>query len=215
MPIPAGWNDTEAATLSDGFDPIPAGAYVACVGEVLEQTSKKGVPYYQLVVDVFEGERKGYWSDDWGQKHKGLHAVNLFISSERAMAMTKAALNQVTADNPGFDAMAAFEGDNWAAFRGRLVGIVVADEAYVANDGEVKVGKKVRRVAPVADVRGGKVKAPKPRWTDDRIVDQAEFDRLLAEANGAESGGGGQAAQVAASSPQDAPAASDDSDIPF
>lgn len=172
MPNLAGWNDVKAQEPStgDGFKRLPAGAYVACLGAMEPVHARSGNTYYRIPFDIFEGEFAGYYDDDFGRIHPGLHSINLFVSSQRAMEISKGVLSTVTACNPAFDADAAFVGDNFDAFRGKLVGVVLGDEEYEDKAGDVKTSPKYRRVATLDQVRAGGIKVPDVKLMDGSYV---------------------------------------------
>lgn len=215
MPNLPGWNDVETVELGGDFKRLPAGAYVACLGPMTAETAKSGKTYYQCVFDIFEGEHKGHYDDDFGRKHPGLHAVKLYVSSEKAMGVSKGTLNAITESNKGFDAEAAFVGDRFEDFRGKLVGVVLGEEEYEdRKTGDTKLSLTVRRCVPAADARSGKISVPDVKTLDGDFVPAAEYERP-------ESHGGGTVQTAGAAHPADpsAPPAAPGSvyaaDVPF
>lgn len=178
MPNLPGWNDVETVELGGGFKRLPAGAYVACLGPMTAETAKSGNTYYRCVFDIFEGEHKGHYDDDFGRKNPGLHAIKIYVSSEKAMGISKGTLNAITESNKGFDAEAAFVGDRFEDFRGKLVGVVLGEEEYEdRKTGDTKLSLSVRRCVPAADARSGKVAVPDVKTIDGDFVPADEYER--------------------------------------
>lgn len=84
--------------------------------------------YVKLIYDVASGEHAGRYSDDYyaGEDRDYAHCDYL---SWKNLGFLKSKLNILTETNPGFDAKAAFDGDNWEQFIGR--------DFYVLMDGTV------------------------------------------------------------------------------
>lgn len=129
-------NEVEASdvTSTGVFTALPAGGYVCKIVDVEHVPERE---YFWLVIDIAEGEHIGYYSDAWGVAHPTSHRV-LVSYKESALGMLKGRLSMLTDCNPGFDAIAAFQGDNWEAFYNKKVGLVVGLEEYVSNTGDVR-----------------------------------------------------------------------------
>lgn len=129
-------SNVEAADITSGgsFKKLPAGGYVAKIVDIEHIADRE---YFWLVIDIAEGEYAGYFADAWGIGHPGTHRL-LVSYKQSALGMLKARLILLTKCNPGFDAVAAFNGDNWEAFIGKRIGLVVGEEEYESNTGEVR-----------------------------------------------------------------------------
>lgn len=144
--------DAIEARKDGDFERLPAGPYVARVVSMEDKPSKE---YVELVWDVAEGEKAGFYSDDWGKSHPYAHHV--FLSyKDTALGMLKGRLQCITESNPGFDSEAAWNGGRLDMFTNRLFGINVQEEEY-EHDGKVKVRLNVCQVVTAQDVRDGKV----------------------------------------------------------
>lgn len=92
-------------------------------------------PALMLLFDIAEGEFAGEFSRDYymdGIKPKPdkefLHRWRFYwgdLTNEKDAAKAKYVLEQFTASNPGFDALAAFSADRWELFIGKKFGIVL------------------------------------------------------------------------------------------
>lgn len=163
--------DYENAEVRTGgeFQKMPAGGYIATIqavrtdgpasygkGRVDYVNSKQ---YVKLIYDIAEGEFAGKFSDDyWAGEDKDYgHCIYL---SWKNMGAFKGNIQALDASNPGFDALAAFEADNWMMFIGKKVGIVVGEEEYRANNGEIRTKLGLPSMRPVQAIREGKFKVP-------------------------------------------------------
>lgn len=159
----------EATAYSgDDFPRMPAGGYVARIQAVrVNGKNSDGKPvdyvndkqYVKLIYDIAEGEFAGRYSDDYwaGEDMDYGHCIYLSWKNEGAL---KGNINSLDESNPGFDALAALQGDNWELFIGKLVGIVLAEEEYVGNNGKVKTRFKLPSLRSAQAIRDGKFRVP-------------------------------------------------------
>ena len=156
------WSSITASADGGGFERLEAGAYVARIVEFVDMPSRE---YVEVVFDIAEGPRAGFYSDDWGKAHPYAH--HFFMSyKDTASNMLKGRLEAIAASNPGFDPFAAWDAGRAEMFEGKLVGINLQEEEYKRNDGELATRLNVCQVVSAKDVRDGKVKA-RPKKTLD------------------------------------------------
>lgn len=147
------WNDIQSK-VDGGFEPLPAGPYVA---RIIDATDKPEKEYVELIWDIAEGPRTGYYDDSWGQNHPYAH--NLYLSyKDTALGMLKGRLEVIAASNQGFDPFAAWDAGRLDMFKGRLIGINLQEEEYERNDGEIGTRLNVCAVMDAQKVRDGQVK---------------------------------------------------------
>ena len=148
------WGNYEASA-DGGFEQIPAGGYVAKIVDMVDTPQKE---YVELIFDIAEGDKAGYYSDDFGKKHPYTHRI--FLSyKETAIPMLKGRMEAIQASNSGFDPFAAWDAGRFDMFTNRLLGINLQEEEYKNKYGEVNTRMTVCQVIPAQDVRDGKVKA--------------------------------------------------------
>lgn len=148
------YKDTEANT--DDFERLPVGGYVCKITEVKDVTASD---YLQVIYDIAEGDYKGFYSNDWGEKHPWAHSV-VFSYKETALGMFKGRLKAIDASN-GTDFMTqAVNGFDEKQLVGKLVGLIIGEEEYESDRGEVRTSMKVRSVVPVDKIRSGDFKVP-------------------------------------------------------
>lgn len=170
--------DYQAAEVKTGggdYQRMGAGGYVIAITAVrtdgpagnggrVDYVNAKD--YVKLIYDVVEGDFAGKFSDDYWQGESKDYGHQIFLSWKN-MGAFKGNIEALDASNPGFDALAAFEADNWQMFIGKKVGIVVGEEEYRANDGSIKTRLGFPRLRPVSDIREGKFKVPPLKKLDD------------------------------------------------
>lgn len=155
------WGNVESRT-DGGFERLEPGPYVA---KVVTMTDKPEKEYVELVYDIAEGPRAGFYSDDWGLQHPYAHHV--FLSyKDKALGMLKGRLEAIQSSNPGFDPFAAWDAGRLDMFAGRVFGINLQEEEYERSDGETGTRLNVCQVVPAQDVRDGKVKTRSKKTLD-------------------------------------------------
>lgn len=174
------------------FARIEPGAYVGCIGSMEDFPSKE---YVQMLFDIIEGPRKGYFSDGFYANKPWAH--NMILSyKDKALGMLKGRLETIAACNPGFDPFAAWDAGRLDMFTGRKVGLVLREEEYWdKNAEEFKLGSaRLFRLCKLEDVPT--IKTPKPKMLNDsgkiealvragygQVEAQAKLDEIKAAAN--------------------------------
>lgn len=147
------------------YERVPAGAYVC---RVVKATPVPQKEYLLLHLDIAEGEFAGYGEKTEERTGKDFGYVRIY---------KKWADNGKTGKeenrNPYFwfkQMLARFEQENPGKYEqtnldeqklvGLLIGVVLCEEEYVANDGEVKKSVKFFNFATIDKIRSGKVKTP-------------------------------------------------------
>lgn len=143
----------EDGSASNG---LPAGLYIIQVMDMVDNPTRE---YVEVIYDIYEGDYKGFYSDDWGQKHTWAHRfIMSYKDSEYALRFLKGRLQAFTESNPGFDALQAFSAQRLDMFKGRIVAIDLREEEYENNEGEIKTRKAVSQVRSVLKFRNGEMK---------------------------------------------------------
>lgn len=183
-------NGIREAQASEGYENLPEGAYVLVVTSC-EQPIKKD--YARLEFDVAEGEWKGH------EKGSQWPLSDILSFKPSALGMVRARLDRLSEANPGFDALTAYENDDWRSFEGRRIGAVLRRRLYTRKDGGDGEGVEIGKWISPEDVRSGNWSPMAPR--DARTAPQAPA--------------AAPARPVAAPSPQGGVADVYDEDIPF
>lgn len=173
------YNDAEA---SGSFERLPAGGYVCRIKSVKDcpKGFKAGEPdkgdYIEVVFDIAEGQYKGFYSDDWGQKHPFAHQ---FVMSykETAFGMFKGRLKAIDESNGTDFVSAAVKGLDEQQLVGKLVGLVIGYEEYISDRGEVRQRAYVKEVRSVDKIRSGDFRTPDVKPIEESKAPKAEDPR--------------------------------------
>lgn len=158
------YKDAEAST--GNYEKLPAGGYVCkiiaaedCPVGFNRNAPEKG-DYTKIVYDIAEGQYKGYYSDEWGQKNTFAHTYYASYSDNN-LGRYKGFLKAIDESNgtTSFET-AAEKGFNEQLLVGKLIGIVIGYEEYENNMGEVKESAKASYVCSVGRILKGDYKVP-------------------------------------------------------
>ncbi len=144
------WDDVVPTSNREALQP---GGYVIKITKATDDPKKE---YLKLVYDIAEGDQAKRYSDEWGLNPDNDYAHSFYRSyKEKALGMFKAFINAVEGSN------AKYKWD-WKEEKlvGKLVGIVLAEEEYENNRGEVKVRLAVNSVHTADEIRKGDFKVP-------------------------------------------------------
>lgn len=136
---------------------VEPGGYVAVVTDFDEQGGRS---FVKLLFDIAEGPSKGIYA-------KSQYPLSDVLSwkSEAALGMAKHRLHMFADSNPNFDSATAFLNDDWRAFVGKVVGIVVRERIYTKKDGSDGHGVEIAQMTTPEAIRSGDYVVPGPRDT--------------------------------------------------
>ena len=163
--------DWENVVASGNRESLPPGGYVIKITKVTDNPMKE---YLKIIYDIAEGDQAGRYDDDWGRNPDNEFAHGFYRSyKDSAAGMFKAFTNAVEASN------AQYIWD-WKEEKlvGKRLGIVLAEEEYENNRGEVKVRLYVYSVHPADEIRQGKFKVPELK----KLKSQSDFSKAVSQA---------------------------------
>ena len=148
------YDDTEVTGVD--FERLPAGGYVAKITEVKDETKKE---YLSIVYDIEEGEKRGFYSDEWGKEHPYAHR---FVASykQTSLGLFKARLKAIDDSNGTNFVQQAVTGLDEQKLVGKLVGLIIGYEEYENDRGEVRERTNVKAVCSVDRIRRGDFTVP-------------------------------------------------------
>lgn len=119
------------------YETLPAGGYVI---EVLGTYSERAKRRITFLVDIAEGPYAGFYRDDQFYEDKPYaHQCYMYLTT-RALPFTKRTLEAFTASNSGFNAYDAYLNDDWDAFTGKRVGVLLGlEEARRKSDDTIYI----------------------------------------------------------------------------
>lgn len=149
-----GYNNIKA---SGEFERLAPGGYVIKITDVKDEDADDK-QYLRITYDIAEGPEAGRFKDT-DEEHIFSHQ---FIRSykEKALGMFKAFTQAVDESNGTKFTDQVETGFNEQQLVGRILGVVLAEEEYENNRGEVKTGLKVRNCMSADRIRKGDFKVP-------------------------------------------------------
>ena len=160
-PLGKQYSDAEARG-DGGFERLPAGGYVCKITDVEDVTAKD---YLALTFDIAEGDRKGFYSDEWGLSHPYAHRFILSYK-ESALGMFKGRLKAIDESNGTEFVKEAVAGLKEQQLVGKLVGLVIGYEEYASDRGDTRTRTYVKSVLSVDKIRNGEFKVPELKKLD-------------------------------------------------
>ena len=148
------------------YKKVAPGGYICKIVKVEDVEDKE---YLKIYYDIAQGEFKDYYKDL--NESKGFWAGN-FIRSYKQTAETffKGFLTALENSNDNFT-VNGFTGDI-NSLKGKLIGLVLAEEEYPANDGTIKTRLYVSSNRSIESIRKTDFEIPAKKKVD---VDQVGF----------------------------------------
>ena len=132
---------------------LPAGGYVCKYTKVEDVSSKE---YLYMEFDIAKGDFAGYFQSLYDTY--GFWGGRCYRSyKEKALPMFKRMCSAVSKSNNGF----VFDGEkntDEKTLEGKLVGLVLCEEEYIGNDGNIKTRLFVDKECSVDDIVRGNFK---------------------------------------------------------
>ena len=133
------------------FEKVTAGGYVCGITAVEDVADKE---YIKVEYDIAEGDKKNYYRGLY--EAKGFWGAK-FVKSykEKALPFFKGFITAVETSNKGYK----FNNDENSLKR-KLVGLVLAEEEYRGNDGNIKIRLYVDQIHSIDKIRKGDFTVP-------------------------------------------------------
>jgi hypothetical protein len=160
------WNDIQT---SGDFKALEPGGYVIKIETVTDNEAKK---YLDIIYDIAEGPEKGRYADDWGKDHPYAHRL-VRSYKESALGMFKGFIKAVDESNGTNFSEQAKTGINEKELVGKIVGVVIGQEEYQNDYGDIKLRLTVRSVKSAQDIREGKYNIPDVKKLKDEVKVEA------------------------------------------
>ena len=152
---------------------LKAGGYVCTITNVEDVPSKE---YLYVEFDIAEGEFKNYYKKL--QEAKNFWGGSFYKRyKEKALPMLKRFCSAVTKSNSGYIFDAGAQNSDEKTLKGKLIGLVLFEEEYIKNNGEIGRRLKVDYECDIEKIRKGefKVKELKKLPDDQRPKENTEF----------------------------------------
>lgn len=148
------WGEVEEA---QNFTRICAGGYVCRVVKVEDDTQKE---YLKIWCDPVEGEFKDFGTNAEQRTGQDWNYIRFYRSyKSTALNFFKAWLSALEKSNPGKFSANKFDSDE-SKMVGLRVGLVIADEEYLKQDGKKGLRTYVHKVLTPDEIRAGKFRVP-------------------------------------------------------
>lgn len=139
------------------FKKLSPGGYICGIREVVDVPEKE---YLRIEYDIIEGENKGYFTkkfkEDTRKDKKWPNAGTFYRSyKESSQSMFKGFITSVEKSNPDFKW-------NWdeSKLKNKKIGLVIGEEEYLNQKGQVRIQNKVRNVHSVDTIKKGEFQIP-------------------------------------------------------
>lgn len=154
---------------------LKAGGYVCKIVNVEDVVDKQ---YLMIEFDIAEGPNKDYFKKfEERNNYWSWNAVTYKSYKEKALPMLKRFCSAVTKSNPGYIFDAGAQNSDEKTLKGKLIGLVLFEEEYIKNNGEIGKRLKVDYETDVEKIRKGdfKVKELKRLPEDQRPKTETDF----------------------------------------
>lgn len=161
---------------------IPAGKYIIIIRKAEDVSDKE---YLKITYDIADGEYKGYY-DDMRKRFPDSQWIGAYVKSykQKALPMFKRFCSAVSKSNGGF----IFDGNTVNADEttliGKKLGIVLAEEEYYSNSGELRTRLFVHSECPIDRLESMRVPECK-RLKDDKTMAKPADDSFMTIEEGA------------------------------
>ena len=137
---------------------LAPGGYVVRITEVIDHDDKE---YLEIRYDITDGPEAGRFSDPFYADKPYAHRFSRFYS-DRSMGDFKAFIQMIdTCNGTKFDAeLDAGKGFREQKLVGKLIGIILREEEYRTNRGDIKTKLEVYKVLEVEKVVKGEYTVP-------------------------------------------------------
>lgn len=154
---------------------LKADGYVCKIINVEDVVDKQ---YLMIEFDIAEGPNKDYFKKfEERNNYWSWNAVTYKSYKEKALPMLKRFCSAVTKSNPGYIFDAGAQNSDEKTLKGKLIGLVLFEEEYIKNNGEIGKRLKVDYETDVEKIRKGdfKVKELKRLPEDQRPKTETDF----------------------------------------
>lgn len=140
------------------YKTLPAGAYICRIISAVDHPDKE---YLLITYDIAKGDFAGYYGE-MRDNHPDWTSVGTFYRSYKstALSMFKRFCRAISTSNQNF----VFDGNINADERtlaGKLIGIVLGEEEYYSNSGDLKTRLVVTKEFPIGEIASQRVPARK------------------------------------------------------
>ena len=172
MKLPSDYEKTQAAD-GQGGKQLPAGGYVCQIKGASEETTNNGAPILRLLIDIFEGDYKGYFQERYERdranvssgnaaRWRGRYDTFVLTKEGKTNPFFKGLITAVEKSNP--NATLIIQEELHPEFmKNCVVGLLFREEEFLGQDDEVHISVRPSMAIDAARIRSGDFKIPEPR----------------------------------------------------
>ena len=150
---------------------MPAGGYVIRMKSATIKTSRRGQQYLEVEYDVAEGEWANHFQEIFDRFGFWSGKFSVFFEGKSA-GFFKGFIEDVEASNPGVSLITQY-GIDERNLAGLLIGIVLQEEEYMSNSGEIKSRLVRDKLMTVDRIREGDFTVPPKKEYQGATVPEA------------------------------------------
>lgn len=168
-------NDYDKAQAADGQGGplLPAGGYVCQIKAATVETTKTGAPILRLLIDIFEGDYKGFYQERYEKdranskpgtevRWRGRYDTFVLTKEGKTNPFFKGLITSVEKSNP--NATLIVNGELHPEFmKSCVIGLLFREEEFLGQDNEVHNSVRPSMAIDAARIRSGDFKIPEPR----------------------------------------------------
>ena len=153
---------SEVPDTDGDFERLAPGGYVAKITDADDHFNPSD-EYVEVVWDVAEGDKAGYYSDEWGQRNTWALSTRWYYR-DNCTGIFRSRLRALEESNPG-----KFYIDRWEvtcdprAWIGLEFGAIIQKRLYTKRDGSDGEALEIVRVVSADKIRKGDYTLPEPR----------------------------------------------------
>jgi hypothetical protein len=157
---------TNVEEAKDGFEKLPAGAYICKITAVKDISEKE---YLNVSYDIAQGDYAGYYSKS-REDHPDWEWLGAYVKSYKpaALPMFKRFCSAVTKSNNGYTFDGGSINSDETSLVGKKLGLLIGYEEYYGNDGDLKERAYVKSEFPIDKIGEQKVPQLKKLKEDEK-----------------------------------------------
>ena len=170
--LPSDYAQASAYEGESGPRLVPGGYVCRMTGARMETVKTRNGEKDKLVIayDIAEGEYAGHFDrlfkaartrDAQNAKWKGTYEVFILKNTGETNPYFKGTITSIEKSNPGFSPVQGSQ-LNEALFKGRMIGLLLREEEFMAGDGQKKKAVKACMAQSVDKIRSGEFEIPAP-----------------------------------------------------
>ena len=162
---------TNIEEAGNGGQRLPAGGYVCRITKVEDFEANE---YLRFEFDIHSGEYKDYFKKGFERLHMWPYDGSYIRSYKpAALPFFKRMCSAISKSNGNFVFDGGQVNSDEQTLVGKCIGLVLGEEEYIGNDGNIRTRLRVANEYTVADINNGNFKVPDPKKLPEDSVAQS------------------------------------------